>query len=60
MRYKLGKATDTEGERLEISEQEASAFLAEFWAASFAKMDAQLSLSKQNHASRNDADGVGI
>ena len=30
----------------EASEQEASAFLAEFWAASFAEMDAQLSHSK--------------
>ena len=46
LRYTMGKATDPEGNRSEISEQEGSAFLAEFWAASFAEMDAQLSVSK--------------
>jgi len=46
VRYTLGKATDTDGKRSKVSEQEASAFLAEFWAASFAEMDAQLSHSK--------------
>ena len=43
LRYTLGEATDTDGNRSEISEQEASGFLAGFWAASFAELNTQLS-----------------
>ncbi|MGI9367251.1 MAG: DUF2652 domain-containing protein [Ruegeria sp.] len=46
LRYTMGMATDSAGVRSEISEQEASAFLAEFWAASFAEMEKQLGQSK--------------
>ncbi len=45
LRYTFGEATDVAGNRSEISEQEAAAFLAEFWAASFAKMDKKLDQS---------------
>ena len=46
LRYTMGKATDSNGNRSEISEQEGSAFLAQFWATSFAEMDTQLRQSK--------------
>ncbi|WP_282022516.1 DUF2652 domain-containing protein [Ruegeria faecimaris] len=46
LRYTMGQATDAEGNRSEISEQEVSAFLAEFWAASFSDLDEQLKASK--------------
>ena len=46
VRYTMGQATNPEGERSEISEQEASGFLAEFWAASFADMNDQIGQSK--------------
>lgn len=45
LRYTMGIATNAEGERSEVSEQEASAFLADFWASSFAEMDKQLDRS---------------
>ena len=41
LRYTMGIATNADGERSEISEQESSAFLAEFWPASFADLKEQ-------------------
>lgn len=46
LRYTIGKAIDSDGNRSEISEQEASSFLAQFWAASFEEMEDQLRHSK--------------
>lgn len=45
LRYTMGIATDGDGVRSKISEQECSAFLAEFWAVSFADMNEQLKQS---------------
>ncbi|NKB53975.1 MAG: DUF2652 domain-containing protein [Rhizobiaceae bacterium] len=45
LRYTMGVSMDAEGKRSEISEQESAAFLAEFWAASFAELDSQLNAS---------------
>ncbi len=46
LRYTMGLATDADGARSEISEQECSTFLAEFWAVSFADTNEQLGQSK--------------
>lgn len=46
VRYTKGIATDANGVRSEVAEQELSALAAEFWPASFAELDAQLSASK--------------
>lgn len=45
LRYTMGQATDPQGQRSEASEQEASGFLTEFWAASFEELNRQLGLS---------------
>ena len=41
LRYTIGQAHDTDGNRSEISEQEASGFLSEFWPACFDEMEVQ-------------------
>ncbi|CUH43973.1 DUF2652 domain-containing protein [Ruegeria atlantica] len=46
LRYTMGIATDADGARSKISEKECSAFLADFWAVSFADMNEQLSGSR--------------
>ncbi len=45
LRYTMGIATDAQGTRFEASEQESAAFLTDFWTASFAELDEQLSHS---------------
>ena len=40
LRYTLGQAEDADGNRSEISEQEAVGFLSEFWPACFDRMNA--------------------
>ena len=45
LRYTIGQASDAEGNRSEISEQEAVGFLKEFWKLSFDEMDAQIRAS---------------
>ena len=42
LRYTIGQAEDADGNRSEVSEEEATGFLAEFWPVSFDTMDAQL------------------
>ncbi len=39
LRYTMGMASDADGNRSEISEQEAVGFLSEFWPACFDKWD---------------------
>jgi uncharacterized protein YndB with AHSA1/START domain len=46
LRYTMGQATDAEGNRCEVSEQEAVAFRSEFWRASFDEMEAQIDASQ--------------
>ncbi len=41
LRYTMGRAEDADGNRSEISEQEISGFLADFWPPSFDNMEAQ-------------------
>jgi uncharacterized protein YndB with AHSA1/START domain len=42
LRYTIGQAHDAEGNRSEVSEQEAVGFLSEFWPLSFDEMEKQL------------------
>ncbi|MEQ3708934.1 MAG: SRPBCC domain-containing protein [Tateyamaria sp.] len=46
VRYTMGNATDADGVRSEVSEQELSAIAAEFWPISFAELKAQLCASQ--------------
>ena len=46
VRYTMGKAYDENGNRSKVSEDEASGFLADFWAKSFAEMEAQILTAK--------------
>ncbi len=42
LRYTFGQAQDAEGNRSRASEEDAKAFLSEFWPACFDKMDAMI------------------
>ncbi|MEX0305083.1 MAG: DUF2652 domain-containing protein [Leisingera sp.] len=44
VRYTIGRAFDSAGNRSEVSEQEAVGFLSEFWPVSFDALDAQVSM----------------
>jgi len=44
LRYTIGRAFDSAGNRSEVSEQEAVGFLSEFWPVSFDAMDQQVTL----------------
>lgn len=44
LRYTLGESRDAAGNRSEVSEQEAEAFLSAFWPACFENMDAKVKL----------------